>query len=241
MCSFILFVALLRVAFCSCDATVSLSVVVLNVDMALELLDTLERASDTASRNWNTLVIKSSTIEGVDVVLLFCNATVEPSFIFIRIISIRYKQIKSRNIDIAVKGLGSKMHCICNRYDDGDEPESYSDFLSQQEEVNRLFPEVEFTIAMSLDQLDEVITPLDKIIVKQTFDCYCYNDGYSGSDYVPKWFAVHCREGEKMTNRVVIRELISQGFSLDCNHRFLEGFEKSTKGGECQFEPAIGS
>lgn len=130
------------------------------------------------------------------------------------------------------------MHCGCkDDYDDG----MCLNYESQQEEMNKLFSDAEFTIAMTLDELDEVISPLNKIIVKQTFDCYCYDDEPADSKYVPKWFAVHCGYGEKMTNIVVIRELVRQGFSLECNHRFLEGFGRSLKGGECQFEPVVGS
>ena len=133
------------------------------------------------------------------------------------------------------------MHCVCKKYDDIDELDSYCEFLKQQEEVNKIFPYVEFTIDMTLDQIDEVVSPLDKIIVKQTFDCYCYEDDSASKSPIPKWFTIHCKNDEKMTNRVIIRGLAMQGFSLDCNHRFLEGFARSSKGGDCQFEPVLGS
>ncbi len=131
------------------------------------------------------------------------------------------------------------MHCVCKGCDD--DGLYLDDYEAQQDELNKLFPDVDFTIALLLDELDEVISPLNRIIVKQTFDCCCYDGDPTGHVPVPKWYPVHCREGEKMTNRVVIRELARQGFSLDCNHRFLEGFERLVKGGECQFEPATGS
>lgn len=136
------------------------------------------------------------------------------------------------------------MYCICKKYDDYDddlELELELDFQFQQEELNRMFPDAKFTIALSLDELDDVISPLDKIIVKQTFNCYCYGGVPASDAPVPRWFPIHCDEGEKMTKRVVIRELVRQGLSLDCNHRFLEGFIRSGKGGECQFEMVLGS
>jgi len=43
-----------------------------------------------------------------------------------------------------------------------------------------------------------------------------------------------------MTVRYVIEELIKQGLKLDCNHHFLEGFNK-TSGSGCQFELCVGS
>ena len=136
------------------------------------------------------------------------------------------------------------MHCVCKRYGDDDRDDyelSLADYESNQEEINRLFPDAGFSIAFSLNELDEVITPLNRIIVKQTFNCHCYVGEPASDAPVPKWYAIHCDEGERMTNYVVIRELISQGFSLDCDHRFLEGFERSEKGGDCQFEPVTGS
>ena len=128
-----------------------------------------------------------------------------------------------------------------NDNDDCAEELCLDDYECQQEEINRMFPNIDFTIAMTLEEIDEVVSPLDKIVVKQTFNCYCYDGESMSHAPIPKWFTIHCREDEKMTNRVIIRELANQGFSLECNHRFLEGFERSARGGECQFEPATGS
>jgi len=167
------------------------------------------------------------------------------------------------------------MSCICNKYyDDEDERSSdidddrnnskqryytstdYKDYVIEQTIIDNMFPGAKFVVSIPLNEMNNVVSDLKQIIVKQTFDCYCYagiptrsqvdNDERrisSGDDgrVVPKWFPIHCRDNEKMTNKHIIQELIRQDMSLLCNHCFLEGFVKSPNGGECQFELALGS
>ena len=151
-----------------------------------------------------------------------------------------------------VVALGqSVMRCVCKKFDDywyGDEQwseinDNDDDADSVYAIVSRMFPGARFIVSMSLAELREPITHLDKIIVKQTFDCYCYCDGYGElrNAPVPRWFPIHRRDDEYMTNELIIKELVRQGMSLDCNHCFLEGFVKSPNGGECQFELVTGS
>ena len=104
-----------------------------------------------------------------------------------------------------------------------------------------MFPNANFNVSILLQDMEKTISDLDKIIVKQTFDCYCY-DGYEPT-LPAKWFPIHCSfdKGEKMTNKFVINELIKQGLVLDCNHRYLEGFILSSNNTTCQYEMLLGS
>lgn len=137
--------------------------------------------------------------------------------------------------------------CICKKYDDwSDDSDNFEeDWNDERTMIEHMFPDAKFAISIRLSDLNDIVSPLDKIIVKQTFDCYCYR-GIGNAELqepcqVPKWFPIHCRETGMMTVRHVVNELIRQGMSLDCNHCFLEGITQSSKGGDCQFELIIGS
>lgn len=129
--------------------------------------------------------------------------------------------------------MGTYM-CVCKAYDD------------DYESVDSAFTNAWFSVGIPSYELDAVVSPLDKIIVKQTFHCLCYrfyqhtDSGEYAEVYpIPKWFPVHCGEGEVMTNRHILTELIRQGMSLDCEHRTVRGFERSSQGGDCQFDVII--
>lgn len=135
-------------------------------------------------------------------------------------------------------------YCVCKKYDDG-----YDDYYNNEYSyvemgygiIQQMFPNAKFNVSILLQDMEKTISDLDKIIVKQTFVCYCY-DGYE--PVLPaKWFPIHCsfEKGEKMTNKFVINELIKQGLVLDCNHHYLEGFFLSSNNTTCQFEMFLGS
>ena len=101
------------------------------------------------------------------------------------------------------------------------------------EEIERMFPDAKFTISIDIEELDDLITDKQSIIIKQVYDCYCYQDYNKKTEY----FYI---KGEKLTQRYVIEQLIEKGLEIECNHTFLEGIYK-TKGSECQFELFFGS
>lgn len=107
----------------------------------------------------------------------------------------------------------------------------------EREQINKMFPHALFDIVLELEELDEVVTEETSIVVKQTYNCYCYDDCKKNTDF----FHITCNPCEKMTNKFIIQELINQKLNLqECNHRFLEGFIKS-KNSDCQLEIVVGS
>ena len=102
------------------------------------------------------------------------------------------------------------------------------------EKINNMFPNAMFTVAMDIEDLDDIVTNLNNIVIKNTYDCYCYDNRKK------KKTDVYSIEGPNITNKFIINKLIEQGLNLECNHRFLEGFCKS-KDSNCQFEIATGS
>jgi hypothetical protein len=107
----------------------------------------------------------------------------------------------------------------------------------EREQIDKMFPNALFDIAIELEELDEVVTEETSIVVKNTYSCYCYDDCKKNTDF----FHITCNPCEKMTNKFIIQELINQNLNLqECNHRFLEGFIKS-KNSDCQLEIVVGS
>jgi len=78
-----------------------------------------------------------------------------------------------------------------------------------------MFPDAEFTVCISISQLDELVTDLHQIVIRSDYGCYCYGDQPRKTEY-------YYIAGERITYKLVIDELINQGLELDCNHQFLE-------------------
>ena len=101
------------------------------------------------------------------------------------------------------------------------------------EQIAKMFPNAKFTIAIDIEELDEVVTEQPEIIIKQEYSCYCYDDCKKNTEYI------HI-SGAKITNKFIIDKLIEYGLVLDCNHCFVEGFNKM-QNSICQFEIITGS
>lgn len=102
--------------------------------------------------------------------------------------------------------------------------------------INEMFSTAKFCVAIDYDELNEVVTDQPNIVIKNTYNCYCYDDNNRNTDY----FYITAKNGEAITNKFIIEELIKQQLCLECNHVYLEGFMQS-KDSECQFEIVIGS
>jgi len=101
------------------------------------------------------------------------------------------------------------------------------------EEIEEMFPNAKFTIAINIEELDVIFTKQPAIVVKKSYNCYCYTGCNKPSEY----FYI---SGKNITTKFIINQLIEQGLELNCNHHFIEGFEK-VKNSDCQFEIYAGS
>ena len=97
--------------------------------------------------------------------------------------------------------------------------------------IDKMFPGAKFVIAIDIEELDDVVTERTNIVIKNTYDCYCY----AGVNKIADYFYI---SGERITNKFIINKLIEQGLSLNCNHCFIEGFDKES---DCQFGISAGS
>lgn len=102
-------------------------------------------------------------------------------------------------------------------------------------QINIMFPNAEFSVAIDIKDIDELITDKRELIIKRTYDCYCYS--YDDTKKKADYFYIR---GENLTYRYVIEQLIKQRLQIHCEHRFLEGFDKTTDS-VCQFELCLGS
>jgi hypothetical protein len=90
------------------------------------------------------------------------------------------------------------MSCICNKHyddedtygngdgddDDGSDNDNgrlrhrtsidYHNYVTEQLIIDQMFPRAKFVVSIPLPEIDDVVTDLKQIIIKQTFDCYCY-------------------------------------------------------------------
>ena len=104
-------------------------------------------------------------------------------------------------------------------------------FEEEQRQLDAQFPNCKFSIAISLEDLDDPLTAEKTIVVKQVYNCRCYDNAPRKTD----WFVI---KADPITSRVVLNELIKGGLDLECDHHFVEGFHALT---DCQFEIILGS
>lgn len=85
--------------------------------------------------------------------------------------------------------------------------------------LESLFADVGFDISISVDELDVVLSPLDHIIIKHTFDCYCYcfDENPKNTDFID----VKKIDGN-ITTRDVLNELNKIKNVCECAHRYCE-------------------
>jgi hypothetical protein len=107
------------------------------------------------------------------------------------------------------------------------------EIVYENEQINNIFPNAQFEVAINITELNKLISDKQFIIVKNTYSCFCYDNCKKNTDY----FYI---QGQNMTYRYVIEQLIYQGLQLDCDHRYLEGFYKKDDS-DCQFEMWTGS
>jgi hypothetical protein len=109
------------------------------------------------------------------------------------------------------------------------------DYENECNLIDLMFPNAKFSIAIDIEELDDIITTQPKIIIKSSYNCYCYEICKRTTEY----FII---SGKNITNKYIINELINQGLHLDCDHRFVEGFHNpSSIKSDCQFEIMTGS
>jgi hypothetical protein len=110
------------------------------------------------------------------------------------------------------------------------------EYMAQQEELDRLFPHVGFSIeCCNPDGLDKIITPLSMIILKNSKNCYCYRDSPEPDDYIEVK-----KTGGNITFRTVLEKLNDIKYKCGCNHRFLECIVP-IKNSSVQFDLCFGS
>ena len=69
------------------------------------------------------------------------------------------------------------------------------------EEIDQLFPNALFDIAMELEELDEVVTDRQDIVVKHTYTCYCFDDCKKNTEY----FYITCNSLHLCTFKMPIK------------------------------------
>ena len=98
--------------------------------------------------------------------------------------------------------------------------DSDTDYEEEFKIIDELFPNIDFTISMSLKKLNQVVTPKNKIQVVLRYDCYCYDEEPKKASKV---FII---EGENMTHKYILEQLIKKGLKLECNHSYYEGLSQ---------------
>lgn len=101
------------------------------------------------------------------------------------------------------------------------------DSLELEEEfdqISEMFPNAKFIVALRLSELDDVVSEATEINVVFNRNCYCY-EGSRWFD-TSKTFRIKSKNSCKMTNGYILKRLEKLRFSPNCNHLFVESFDK---------------
>jgi hypothetical protein len=132
-----------------------------------------------------------------------------------------------KNIDFV---NSNKIHSMIE--DEEFDEEKYN---KEQDELDRLFPDLGFSICIELEELDDIISREDRIMMKDTRTCYCYDECKESSVFIE----IKNINGQ-ITYRDLFQKLNNIKFKRSCNHHFFEGLQQC-KNSNIQFEMCFGS
>jgi hypothetical protein len=112
-------------------------------------------------------------------------------------------------------------------------PEEEQRYEAEREMIERMYPDANFDICFTLNELDEVVSEKKVVIIKMTHNCYCYDDCPRQNEFI-----VVKNDGDGITTKMLVEALIRNDYDPECNHRFLELFEKVN---DVTFTPFFGS
>ena len=98
--------------------------------------------------------------------------------------------------------------------------QTYDQFENEKNMINQEFPNTQFTISIPYNELDNVVSMDSTIYILDSRYCYCNEHNPLDT----RIFKI--TSNRPITNRIVLKELIRQRLSIDCNHHFVEGFHK---------------
>tara|TARA_R110000803_G_scaffold126854_1_gene194400 strand:+ start:578 stop:979 length:402 start_codon:yes stop_codon:yes gene_type:complete len=112
-------------------------------------------------------------------------------------------------------------------------------YHQEQEQIENMFPNCNFTIAIPLVELDTIISKEKTIILKHDWNEY-YRDQNNQLKFEKRrnFYVISC---DVMSVKNIIYEMIKQ--QVDCwgDHRFLEGITPCFEGNDTQFDLYFGS
>ena len=105
------------------------------------------------------------------------------------------------------------------------EDEYDSEELEEEfETLSDMFPNAKFIVALRLSELDDVVSEATEINIVFNRNCYCFDCSRWAN--TSKIFRIKSKNNCKMTNGYILKRLEKLRFSPNCNHIFVESFDK---------------
>ena len=114
---------------------------------------------------------------------------------------------------------------MVGKYSNEDEEITQEEIDAENEIIDNLFPDANFSICIHSSELEEVLTDEKNIVIQHSCNCY-----RCGDNNKTKYYFI---TGDNMTYKYIINELIKQGLKAKCDHQYLEKFYKLNN--ECNF------
>ena len=97
--------------------------------------------------------------------------------------------------------------------------EEESEYMLELDKIYEELPNARFSIAIPYNELDTIVSLKSEIFIKNSRSCYCHKIPLDTQIF-------RINSTKPITNRTILKQLISQNLDIKCNHNFVEGFQK---------------
>ena len=91
--------------------------------------------------------------------------------------------------------------------------------MRELDEIYKAFPNAKFSIAIPFNEMDTIVSLKSEIFITHSRTCYCHRKPLDTQIF-------RINSINPITNRTILKQLISQNLDIKCSHHFVEGFDK---------------
>jgi len=97
--------------------------------------------------------------------------------------------------------------------------EEEAEHMRELDEIYKALPNAKFSIAIPYNEMDTIVSLKSEIFIAHSRSCYCHSKQLDTEIF-------RINSTKPITNRTILKQLISQNLDIKCKHHFCEGFAK---------------
>ena len=97
--------------------------------------------------------------------------------------------------------------------------EEEAKYMWELDKIYKELPNARFSVAIPYNELDTIVSLKSEIFITHSRSCYCHRKPLDTQIF-------RINSINPITNRTILKQLISQNLDIKCSHHFVEGFDK---------------